>query len=177
MLVTALAILCIFVALFSLRKIPMVIGKSNWQAAMPKDFQMARNHLAIILRRDTYPLPSMRRIPVRAIALGRGFCCSQRGSVAISIAILLPILIGMTALGTEIPYVIFKQRQLQMFADVAAFSAAVALNKGYPDATVQGQAVAQQLASTNAAGVITVTVNILQSYKGYPQTAVEVIVV
>jgi hypothetical protein len=63
--------------------------------------------------------------------------------------ILMPVLIGMVALGTEITFAFAKHRQLQMFADAGAFSAAIAQRIGYPDRTLEANAIVKQLANDN----------------------------
>ena len=79
---------------------------------------------------------------IRIAALARRLFRSRRGSVAIMMGALLAVLMGMVALGTEITFVLYKQRQMQSAADTAALSAATALSKGYPaDFTVEGRAI------------------------------------
>ncbi len=79
---------------------------------------------------------------IRIGALARRLFRSRRGSVAIMMGALLAVLVGMVALGTEITFVLYKQRQMQSAADTAALSAATALSKGYPaDFTVEGRAI------------------------------------
>ena len=46
------------------------------------------------------------------------------GTVAVQIGLTLTVLIGLASLGSEIPYVLHKHRQLQSVADMAAVSAA-----------------------------------------------------
>jgi len=65
------------------------------------------------------------------------------------LGLLLPVLIGMIALGTEITFAYAKHRQLQMFADAGAFSAAIAQRIGYPDHVLEANAVVKQLAADN----------------------------
>src|SRR4029079_10423061 len=72
-----------------------------------------------------------------------------RGSIAMQLGLLLPVLIGMVALGTEITFAYSKHRQLQMFADAGAFSAAIAQRIGYPDHVLEANAVVKQLAADN----------------------------
>ena len=88
------------------------------------------------------------------------FLRAERGAVAIQMGILLTVLIGMAALGTEIPFVLYKHRQLQSAADAAAFGSAVALSRGYPsNPTVEGQGIAAALGFGNNVNGITVTIN------------------
>jgi hypothetical protein len=85
---------------------------------------------------------------------------SRRGGVAIFLAITLTMLIGFSALGTEIVYLLYKQRQMQATASAAAFAGAVALMTGYPVApATEAKAVATNAGFTNGANNVTVTVN------------------
>ena len=52
-------------------------------------------------------------MPFSIAGLSRTPKSGRRGSVAIQIGILMTILIGVAGLGTEIPYLMFKQRQMQ----------------------------------------------------------------
>jgi Flp pilus assembly protein TadG len=104
---------------------------------------------------------------------------SRRGSVAIQIGLLMTVLIGMAALGTEIPYLMYKHRQLQTVADSAALGAAMALSKGYPSPiSTEAYGIAAALGVTNGAANATVTVNSPPASGNYQANnkAVEVIV-
>lgn len=107
---------------------------------------------------------------------------SRSGSVSIQLGLSLIAVIGMVALGTEISLLLWKHRQMQMFADAAAFSAATAVSRGYPTATTEAKAVAGQLAIQNInnyADDLTVTVNtppVSGNYTAATYKAVEVIV-
>ncbi len=118
-------------------------------------------------------------MPFRIAGLSRTPKSRRRGSVAIQIGILMTILIGMAGLGTEIPYLMFKQRQLQTAADSAALSAAVALTAGYPDITTEANGVTAALGFVNGTGNVTVTVNNPPKSGNYTSnsSAVEVIVI
>ena len=96
---------------------------------------------------------------IRIGALARRLFRGRRGSVAIMMGVLLGVLIGMAALGTEITLVLYKQRQMQSAADTAALSAATALSKGYPDFTVEGRAIAAAGGFVDGTKGITVTIN------------------
>ncbi|MGO8953207.1 MAG: pilus assembly protein TadG-related protein [Rhodomicrobium sp.] len=97
---------------------------------------------------------------VRIAVSPRKLMSSRRGSVAIQMGILMTVLIGMAALGTEIPLVIYKHRQMQNVADAAALGGAVALIRGYPaPAATEAQGIAAALGFVNAANGVTVTVN------------------
>jgi len=103
---------------------------------------------------------------------------SRRGSVAIQMAIMMTVLIGMAGLGTEVPYMMYKHRQMQTAADSAALGAAVALTQGYPDIATEADGIAAALGFTNGTGSVTVTVNNPPKSGNYTanSSAVEVIV-
>lgn len=63
------------------------------------------------------------------------------GGVAVQAALALIVLLGGIALGTEVVYAMFKQRQMQSAADSAALAAATARVRGYP-ASFTAEAVA-----------------------------------
>ena len=50
-------------------------------------------------------------------AVFRSAARARRGSVAIQLALMTTVLLGMVALGTEITFVLFKHRQMQSAAD------------------------------------------------------------
>ncbi|HEV2561832.1 MAG TPA: hypothetical protein VGT78_06795 [Rhizomicrobium sp.] len=94
------------------------------------------------------------------IRFARRFWHAKSGAVAIQIAIMLTIIIGFAALGMEITFVLFKQRQMQAASDAAAMGGAIALGAGYPsDYTIEAKAIAGDAGFTNGAGgtIITVT--------------------
>ncbi len=96
----------------------------------------------------------------RIAAQLRSIYRSKEGSVAIQIALLIPVLIGFGALATDIGFVYFKQRQMQSAADVAAFSAAKAQTAGYPAPfRAEAYAVAGSNGFVNGSNGVTVTVN------------------
>jgi Flp pilus assembly protein TadG len=73
----------------------------------------------------------------------RKYWLSRRGSVAIQVALLMVLIVGMTALGTEITFVLYKHRQMQAAADSAALGAATALATGRPaDPMLEARAIA-----------------------------------
>jgi hypothetical protein len=94
---------------------------------------------------------------MRGWRIRRAWPLGRRGSVAIQMATLMVVLIGMTGLGSEIPFLMYKQRQLQTVADSTAYSAAVALAKGYPAISTEANAVAAALGFTNGIGKVNVT--------------------
>ena len=98
-------------------------------------------------------------MPFSIAGLSRTPKSGRRGSVAIQIGILMTILIGMAGLGTEIPYLMFKQRQMQTAADSAALSAGVALARGYPFVDTEAKGVAAALGFVKGSGDTAVTVN------------------
>jgi len=94
-----------------------------------------------------------------ASQVGR-FRRAQSGSVAIQFAILLTALIGMSALGGEMTFAIYKHRQQQSAADTAALGAATALSVGYPaDPAVEARAIAASAGFVDGAASTTVAVN------------------
>jgi Flp pilus assembly protein TadG len=104
---------------------------------------------------------------------------SRRGSVAIQMAIMMTVLIGMAGLGTEVPYMMYKHRQMQTAADSAALGAAVALTQGYPaNIATEADGIAAALGFTNGTSSVTVTVNNPPKSGNYTanSSAVEVIV-
>ncbi len=103
----------------------------------------------------------------------------RRGSVAIHVGILMVILIAMAGLGTEIPFLMYKHRQMQTAANSAALGAAVALMQGYPSPiSTEAYGIAAALGFTNGAGNVTVAVNNPPTSGSYTTnlSAVEVIV-
>ena len=92
-------------------------------------------------------------------AFGRRLRDSRRGGVAITIGLLLPALIGMVGLGTEITYLLFKQRQMQSVADSAAISEATALQHGYPASGVEARGVSGFLGFVDGTASVTIAVN------------------
>ena len=92
----------------------------------------------------------------RFAALARSFLQAKEGVVAIQMALMMPLLIGMGALAIDIGFVLDKQRQMQSAADAAAFSAAIAKSARNPAAfSTEAYAVAGQVGFEPA----TVTVN------------------
>jgi hypothetical protein len=66
----------------------------------------------------------------------------------------------MVGLGTEITFVMYKQRQMQSAADSAAHGAATALSKGYPaNHALEAKAIAATGGFVDGAGGVVVTVN------------------
>jgi hypothetical protein len=102
---------------------------------------------------------SVGNILVGIAALERRFRNARSGSVAITIGLTLPIVIGMAALGSEITYLLYKHRQMQVVADAAAFGGATALQRGYPAAGVEARGVSGFLGFVDGASGATVTVN------------------
>lgn len=85
---------------------------------------------------------------------------STRGSVAIQIGLMLVILMGMVALGTEIVYVLYKHREMQSAADAAALGAATALMTGSPsDFHTEAYAITATDGYTNGVKNVTVTIH------------------
>lgn len=92
-------------------------------------------------------------------ALTRHIHRSRRGSVAIIMAITLPVAIGMLALGSEIAFLLYKQRQMQSAADAAALGGATAVQAGHPAPAVEARGTTGFLGFVNGADGVTVAVN------------------
>jgi hypothetical protein len=81
---------------------------------------------------------SARGLPSGAVERGcraikarlRHFGIDHSGSVAIITALMLPVLIGFLAIGSEVGYWYMTERKLQQIADVAAHAGATELKKG-----------------------------------------------
>ncbi|HXJ03226.1 MAG TPA: hypothetical protein VNH44_18555 [Micropepsaceae bacterium] len=85
---------------------------------------------------------------------------ARRGSVAVHIGLMMIAIIGMAALGSEIVFLLYKHRQMQMVADAAALSASTALSDGYPsDLNVEARAIAAEGTFVHGVDGVTVTVN------------------
>jgi hypothetical protein len=84
----------------------------------------------------------------------------QRGSVAVMVGFMIIALMGMVALGSEVVFVLYKHRQMQMVADVSALSASVALATGYPsELSIEARATAAENGYVHGVDGVTVTVN------------------
>ncbi len=110
-------------------------------------------HFALGLLRS--PIPKLSAGPAND---PRSFARDQRGSVAVIAAVAFPVLIGGIGLGAEVGYWYLKERKLQQVADLSAYAAAVRLNKGDEDATLDEVAlhIATQSGFKTAAGEIQV---------------------
>ena len=82
----------------------------------------------------------------------------EDGAVAIQMALISVVLLGMTGLATDVGYAYYVHRQMQSAADTAAFSAAIAKSNNSPS-TTEAYAVAGQVGFVNGANGATVTVN------------------
>ena len=66
-----------------------------------------------------------------------------RGSVAVTVALVAVVLIGLVALGVEVTSLFLKQTQMQSAADASAVAGAMALAESSPSGlTVEAKAVA-----------------------------------
>jgi hypothetical protein len=102
----------------------------------------------------------MRVSSAAVAALGRRFRDSRRGVTAIIIGLALPVVIAMVGLGTEITFVLYKQRQMQLTADAAALGGATALQTGHPAVTTEALGISSFLGYVNGdVNGTTVTVN------------------
>ena len=96
----------------------------------------------------------------RITAATRDILQSEKGVVAIQMALVMTALLGMAGLAIDIGFALDKQRQMQSAADGAAFSAAIAKSTGHPAAfSTEAYAVAGQVGFVNGANGVTVTVN------------------
>lgn len=99
----------------------------------------------------------------RIIAILAALTChihgSRRGSVAIIMAITLPVALGMLALGSEIVFLLYKQRQMQSAADAAALGGATAVQSGHPAPDVEARGTTGFLGFVHGANGVTVAVN------------------
>lgn len=76
------------------------------------------------------------------------------------VALMLAMLIGFSALGTEVVFVLYKQRQMQSAASSAALAGATALMTGHPvDLTVEARAVAATAGFITGTAGTTVVIN------------------
>jgi hypothetical protein len=109
----------------------------------------------------------------------RRFRQSRDGSVAIQLGILSMVLIGMSALGAEITFALYKHRQQQSAADSAALSAGIALTVGYPkDPAIEARAITASAGFVDGADNVAITVNNPPATGAYAgnRLAIEVIV-
>ena len=85
---------------------------------------------------------------------------AERGSVAVITAITLTAVLGFVALGTEVVFVLLKQREMQSTASAAALAGATAIQSGYTaKIAVEADAVAANAGFVNGTSGVTVTVN------------------
>ncbi len=94
---------------------------------------------------------------------------------------MLVVLLGMTALGTEIGLVLFKRQNQQMAADAAAFGGVIALQNGQSNAgiTLEAKAIAANIHYVDGSDGVAVTVNhppILSAAQAGNSNAVEVVI-
>lgn len=93
--------------------------------------------------------------------------------------LLLTAIVGMTALGTEITFLLFKHRQMQAAADASALGAGLAYQTGYPsDPTIEARAIAANLGFAHGVNGTSVAVNrppLAGAHVG-DNTAVEVVI-
>ena len=99
---------------------------------------------------------------------------NRRGTITLYGAVMFPILIGMTGLGTEYAYGLLQQAQDQRAADVAAYGGALAYN-ATSDSTAMTSA-ANRLAAMNGYASSHVTAALLASPTGSGNQSVQVTV-
>ena len=107
----------------------------------------------------------------------RRLITAQSAGVAVFVALCLPVVIGLAALGTEVSFWLLTQRSMQGAADAAAISASFA-NTSLTTMKNQAFAVAAQNGYTNGSNGVTVVVNSPPSQGNFTgnATAIEVIV-
>jgi hypothetical protein len=116
---------------------------------------------------------------MRIMALARNICRSRKGGVAIMMGFISIVMIGMSALGVEMGFAYYKQRQMQAAADAAAFGAGIAIAKGYPlDFRLQARALTAAVGYVDGGDGVSITVNKPPATGAHAadQTAVEVLV-
>lgn len=97
---------------------------------------------------------------MRIVALAQKLRRSRQGAVAIMMGFMLVVMIGISALGVEMGFAYYKQRQMQSAADAAALGAGIAIGKGYPaDVALQARALTAAVGYVDGADDVTVTVN------------------
>ena len=89
----------------------------------------------------------------------------ESGSVAIQLGLMMIVILGFLGLGVEISFTLYKHRQLQMIADAAAWSGAIAL-KAHQDPVIQANAIVAQDKADNNTGDLTVSVEAPKIIKG-----------
>jgi Flp pilus assembly protein TadG len=105
---------------------------------------------------------------------------ASSGSVAIQVGLLLTVLIGFVALGTEVVALLMTSRRMQVAADSAALAAVKARTTGYPTAYAdEAIALARTAGFAQGQSGTTVTVNSPPQSGNYTSksNAVEVIIV
>jgi len=98
------------------------------------------------------------------------FAGDQSGSYVIMCAVLMPVFIGMSALGTEVGMWLYTRQTVQSAADSAAISAAIAYYYG-SDPTTAADAVAASYGFGNSDGLERVTVSTPPATGNYTTTA------
>ncbi len=87
------------------------------------------------------------------------FMSDQAGAIAIIVALLMPVVIGGWALGSEVGYWYFNQRKLQNSADVAAYAGAVELRASQDQQTIADAAFAAAAKTGYNESIGTITVS------------------
>src|SRR5262249_36379738 len=98
-----------------------------------------------------------------SMILRKGRLRARRGTVAVLVALLLPVIIGVTALGLDGGLLILQRRQAQSIADSAALAGAYSLYKGSDFTTARSAAIA--MGSHN--GVTISSSQVTQPQTGY----------
>jgi Flp pilus assembly protein TadG len=93
------------------------------------------------------------------LGLAARFMRDRSGAYAVMFGLMAPIFLGTLTLGTETGLWYKTQEKMQGAADSAAISAAVGLNAGNTNLTLQADAVAASYKFVNGSSGTTVTVN------------------
>lgn len=102
--------------------------------------------------------------------LRKGRSLNRRGTVAVLVALLLPVIIGVTALGLDGGLLLLQRRQAQSIADAAALAGAYSMYGGSSFSTAQSAAIA--IGTQN--GVTISTSQVTQPKTGYVAVSVTV---
>ncbi len=94
----------------------------------------------------------------------------RRGTVAAVVALMMPVIIGVTAVGLDAGMLFLQRRQAQSIADAAALAGAYAINKGSNFSAAQTAAIS--IGTQN--GVTISTSQVTQPQTGYVAVSVTV---
>ena len=104
------------------------------------------------------------------MTIRKGGSLARRGTVAVVVALLLPVMIGVTAVGLDGGLLFLQRRQAQSIADASALAGAYAIYSGSNFSTAQSAAIA--IGTQN--GVTISTSQVTQPQTGYISVTVTV---